>query len=466
MSTTTDLSPTDEPTQIGSARRAMSTDLLLRGLEIAVAIVWMLSRYAALRLGVLVTADDDAVGIREREHLRGRLLRQTLEGLGATFIKLGQVMSTRPDLFSPPIIAELESLQDDLPAFPGARAIIEAELGPAASRLRELDEAPVAAASVAQVHRGVLDDGREVAIKILRPEIRALALRDGAILHAFAVVLMAMSEAAQHAELVEHLDHFLDGIVRQTDLRIEADNYARFHRNFKKVKKVRFPNVIGELSSERVLVMDFVRGEKVSRELATRFPDLPRRLREAFLKMCFDDGFLHADLHPGNFVVEPDGTVCIFDVGLTKSLTEDHLEYYIDFNRCLALGDVEDFMHHLRTYHRYMEGAVNWAELEKDVAEFSAEFRAMSAKDLEFRVLIDRVFSVGRKHGVRPVPDMTLMMVGLVTAEGIGKQLDPDANSFQEVTNYLLPVLARRGMLSDRTIEQMAEAALRQLQSG
>jgi ubiquinone biosynthesis protein len=447
---------------VGAMRGASRsrTDLAIRGVQIGLAIAWMLLRYAVLRLGVLVTADDDVVGIRQRDHLRGRLLRETLEGLGATFIKLGQVMSTRPDLFAPPIIEELEALQDALPAFGDARRIIESELGPAAARLVELDETPVAAASVAQVHRGRLDDGREVAIKILRPDVRLLAQRDGAILHAFAAVLMSMSEAAQHAELVDHLDHFLDGIVRQTDLRIEAENYARFHRNFRRFKKVRFPKVIAELSGERILVMEFVRGEKVTRAHAERFPDLARRLREAFLQMCFDDGFLHADLHPGNFVIEADGTICIFDVGLTKALTDELLAYYIDFNRCLAFGTTEDFMHHLRTYHHYMEGTVDWAELERDVAEFAREFRAMSAKDLEFRVLIDRVFATGRKHGVRPQPEMTLMMVGLVTAEGLGKQLDPDVNSFQEVTNYLIPVLARRGMLSDEAIERMAMAAL------
>ncbi|MBX7195053.1 MAG: hypothetical protein K1X94_23570 [Sandaracinaceae bacterium] len=447
---------------VPSARDIPRSHLVVRGLQIGLAIAWMLLRYAVLRLGVLVTADDDVVGIRQREHLRGRLLRETLEGLGATFIKLGQVMSTRPDLFSPPIIEELEALQDSLPVFRDARAIVDAELGERAARIVEMDAAPVAAASVAQVHRGRLDDGREIAIKILRPEIRLLAQRDGAILHAFAVVLMATSEAAQHAELVDHLDHFLEGIVSQTDLRIEAENYRRFRKNFRRVKKVRFPEVVEELSGERILVMDFVRGEKVTQAHAQRFPDLARRLREAFLKMCFDDGFLHADLHPGNFVVQDDGTVCIFDVGLTKALSEEALAYYIDFNRCLAFGTTEDFMHHLRTFHHYIEGTVDWDELEKDIAEFAREFRAMSAKELEFRVLIDRVFATGRKHGVRPRPEMTLMMVGLVTAEGIGKQLDPEANSFQEVTNYLIPVLARRGMLSDRAIEEMAAAALAQ----
>lgn len=434
----------------GFTRRAIEIALVLGG--------------ALLRLGLFVLArellaepgaprDDRALELRAAV-----LLREALARLGATFIKLGQVMSTRPDLLSPVVIAELKKLQDRLDGFPGARAVIEAELGPNAAEIVELDDTPIAAASVAQVHRARLANGDEVAIKVLRPDVRLQAQGDGEVLLFFARIAERLSERAQHAQLVEHLGHFLDGILEQTDLRIEAANYERFRENFKKRRKIRFPKVYPALSGERVLTMSFVRGQKVDEIERHRFPDLPRLLRETFLKMCFDDGLLHADLHPGNFLVQDDGGVTIFDVGLAKSLGEELLEHYIDFNRCLAMGTVDDFMRHLRRYHSYVEGTVDWAELEKDVRAFHGEFLGQSAKDLEFRLLIDRVFAVGRKHGVRPVPDMTLMMVGLVTAEGIGKALDPDVNSFQEVANYLLPVLARRNMLTPELIEAASRA--------
>jgi ubiquinone biosynthesis protein len=422
---------------------------------------------AALRFGLFLLGQEllrvpgterDEAAIQARGAV---LLRGALERLGATFIKLGQVMSTRPDLFPWPVIAELRKLQDRLPGFAGARALIEAELGPAAAALVELDEAPIAAASVAQVHRGRLATGEEVAVKVLRPEVRAQAEGDGEILLWLAGILERVSGRASHAQLRDHLQHFLDGILEQTDLRIEARNYARFRHNFRKRRKVRFPVVHEALCAERVLTMSFVRGRKIDTLARGEFPELPRILREAFLQMCFDDGLLHADLHPGNFLVQDDGGITIFDVGLAKSLSDELLEHYIDFNRCLALGTVDDFMRHLRRFHSYVEGTVDWAELERDMRAFHAEFLGRSAKDIEFGKIIDRVFSVGRKHGVRPVPDMTLMMVGLVTAEGIGKALDPDVNSFQEVANYLLPVLARRNLLTPELIEAASQAYAR-----
>lgn len=395
-------------------------------------------------------------------HLRGRVLRWAMETLGATFIKLGQVMSTRPDLFPPEMIEELKKLQDKLPAFPNARAVIEQELGrPVTELFATFDETPIAAASVAQVHHATLVDGTEVAVKVLRPDVRARAQGDGEILLFYARLLMLLDERAAHAELAEHLEHFIAGILEQTDLRIEAANYEKFRKNFRRVKKVRFPKVFPELSGERVMTMEFVRGEKIRPDHKDRFPDLPARLREAFLKMSFEDGFLHADLHPGNFVIQDDGTIAIFDVGLTKQLSEESLAYYIDFNRCLVMGDAGDYMRHIREYHAYMAGTVDWEELEADVRALSELWRSKNAAELELGNLIQLLFDVGRRHGVRPRTEMTMMMVGVVTAEGIGKFLDPHVNSFQEVANFLIPVLARRGMLTSELMTAAAEAQAR-----
>lgn len=439
---------------------------ILRGSFIWLVAWWALLTYAAqaIAIGVTCSASKRKAALAA---LRGRTLRRAFETLGATFIKLGQVMSTRPDLFEPELIRELRYLQDRLPSFASARAIVLRELNaPLDQHFTEFDESPIAAASVAQVHRAVLLDGSEVAVKVLRPDVRQKAERDGRILRFWAGLLELVSRRARHARLREHLAHFVSGILEQTDLRIEARNYERFRKNFRRVKKVHFPHVYAELSGERVMTMEFVRGQKIDAIPREALPSgFPQHLREVFLQMCFDDGFLHADLHPGNFVVAPDGTLTIFDVGLVKELKGELLEHFIDFNRCIVMGEVEDFMQHMRTYHRYVEGTVDWTELEKDVERFAATFRGMSTKELEFGKLIEEIFAVGRKHGLHPIPEMTLMMVGLVTAEGIGKQLEPDINSFQEVANYLVPILARRNMLSGKVMQAAAVMSERMLRT-
>ncbi len=408
-----------------------------------------LARYGVGRIAAVFVRDREARR-RRVARLGGRLLRSALTRLGATFIKLGQVMSTRPDLFEPELIDELRLLQDRLPPFPGrqARAMIEAELeAPVGELFARFEDAPVAAASVAQVHRAELRDGTAVAVNVLRPDVRRKTDRDAAILLVLARLAMRLHPHARHADLAGHLEHFVDGVRAQTDLRTEAENYARFRANFDGFEGVSFPKVYPELSGERVMTMEFVRGRKVDTLARGEHPEVATRLRNAFLKMLFEDGFLHADMHPGNLLITADGTVAIFDVGLCKHLGEELLVQYIDFNRCLVMGTTADYIRHLRTYHSYAEGSIDWDNLERDVDELREKFNGKTASELEFGALIEHVFAVGRHHGIRPVPDMTLMMVGLVTAEGIGKQLDPASDSFGEVARYLMPILAKRGML-------------------
>jgi ubiquinone biosynthesis protein len=420
-----------------------------RLLAIVSVALFTLLRYGLGRLRTLAIRDPEARRAAVA-HLQGRLLRAALARLGATFIKLGQVMSTRPDLFEPELIEELRKLQDRLPAFPAAlaRAQLERDLGqPTDALFAKFEDAPVAAASVAQVHRAWLADGSELAVKVLRPDVRAKTERDAAILLALARLAMRLHAHARHADLAGHLSHFVEGVRAQTDLRTEAANYQRFRANFEGVEGVTFPRVVPSLSAEHVMAMDFIRGRKVDTLARGEHPEVATRLRNAFLKMLFEDGFLHADMHPGNLLVTEDGTIAIFDVGLCKHLSEELLVQYIDFNRCLVMGTTQDYVAHLERYHSYAHGTIDWSRLERDVDELRQAFQGKTASELEFGALIERLFALGRRHGVRPVPDMTLMIVGLVTAEGIGKQLDPHSDSFGEVARYLTPILAKRGML-------------------
>jgi ubiquinone biosynthesis protein len=416
--------------------------------------------YGALRLAIflLVWGPRRTSSVAA---LRGLVLRWAMTALGATFIKLGQVMSTRPDLFEPEVIAQLRRLQDRLPPFPfrRVRATVEAELGrPLAELFTDFEPAPVAAASVAQVHRAHLRDGREVAVKVLRPGVRRQVERDQAILLGGAR-LIALRPRWRANDPVEHTRHFVEAIHAQTDLRIEADNYRRFRANFAGRTDVAFPEVITELSGQRVLTMQFMRGTKIDALPAAGDPQrtvkLANALRQVMCKMCFEDGFVHADLHPGNMVVQDDDTIVIFDVGLAKQLHDDVLIQFIDITKCIAMGTADDLIAHLQRFHTYLD-TVDWDALRVEVAAFAARFRAKDVGKLEYGELIGEMFALGRRFHVHPVPDMTLVFVALITAQGIGKMLDPAHNVFATVAQFLIPILMRRNERVPDTAEARA----------
>jgi ubiquinone biosynthesis protein len=379
--------------------------------------------------------------------VRGRLLRWFVTATGATFIKLGQVMSTRPDLFRPEIIAELRKLQDQLPAFSfrKVRKILEADLGgPIDQHFKEFDETSVAAASVAQVHRARLIDGSEVAVKVLRPAVERHVKRDGALLMFFARVSNLHPRVRLSAP-VEHMKEFVDAIAAQTSLKAEAANYVRFHDNFADLEKIHFPKVYPEFCGDRVLTMEFIHGRKIDNLGPGSHVDTAKLTRKAFFKMCFEDGFVHADLHPGNMLINDKGHLVIFDVGMVKLITDEVKLQFVDFAKCVSMGDSADFVEHLRRFHKYMED-VDWDAVSRDSDEFVKKFRNENAANLEMGKFANDVFALAREHGIQPLPELMVILVGVITAEGISKMLDPEVQSFQEMATFLMPVIARLGL--------------------
>jgi len=401
---------------------------LARGVVIAAVAFVCVITYTVGALRRLAIRDRDARA-KHRCEQRGRLLRWCFVELGGTFVKIGQVASSRPDLFSCCVIAQLRTLQDHVPPFRLRRVDIDAEIDPV----------PLAAGSIAQVHRGVLPNGEEVAIKVLRPNIRARVRRDAKLLLWLAHVAHAVSPRAKAADVIGHVRSLVGAIIAQTDLTYEAQNYERFRADFACDHSIAFPRVLR--ATRDVLVMELVTGVPIEAVAPKHAVRVSRAVRDAFLAMCFEHGLVHADLHPGNILVRADGVVVLLDVGLVKALSREAIDMVVDLARCMVVGDAFDLVAHLKA-HYHQKHATDWAAVGADARDFIADLRRRSLAELEVSAFAGRLFALARKHGIRPLPELTLVLLGMVTIEGIIKRLDPAMNVLGEVARFLGPRLA------------------------
>jgi ubiquinone biosynthesis protein len=389
-------------------------------------------------------------GKARRRDWFGQVVLDLFRELGATFIKMGQIMSTRPDLIPDYVWRALQHLQDDVGPFPLPAVLrtIEADLGrPVAMLFPEFAPVPLASASVSQVHKARLPDGRLVAVKVQRPDVVELCTFDLAVMRIGARVLNAIPSIATLAP-VDTVEEFGRAIFAQLDFRIEARNNRRFRENFRDEPRVIFPEVIDALSSERILTMTFIEGTKILSTRQTRSD--PKRVArlglQVLMKMIFEDGFVHADLHPGNIFITPDDKIALLDLGLVGELDEPHRRGFTKFFAAWAQRD-GDTMAHLM-----YEMSANANATPTGVPADPAAFERYRAAIIEFvgrywgqrmgevqvgKVLLD-MLGILRRHRVRVNPTFTIVNIAIAVTEGIGKQLDPELDLMSEALPYFL----------------------------
>ncbi len=384
-------------------------------------------------------------------------IRHCCEELGPTFVKLGQVAATRPDLIPMSLIFELRKLQDNVApfGFDDVKQIVESELGkPLTELYSRFDEKPIAAASIGQVHRAALADGQAVVVKVQRPGLDAAIRTDLDLLAMMARLIEERVPEAVAFRPVDAIEQFARGLRRETDFTGELDNIERFRRNFADDPRLHLPITYPELSTRRVLTMEFIDGFKVNNldklaEHGISGEVIAKSGTEIIIRSIFEHGFFHADPHPGNFFILPDGRIALIDFGMMGSVDRDTIDDLLSFLVALLLSDTEMLVTQFIDLG-LVDDTVNVRAMQGEIAEIMARYNGRTLAQLDIGVFISEVFEAVVRYHVRLPVELILIGKSISTVEGIAQEIYPAFNPLEELRPHLVELYARR-MLDPKT---------------
>jgi ubiquinone biosynthesis protein len=380
-------------------------------------------------------------GIEEvNENVRIRML---LEELGTTFVKFGQILSTREDLVGRDLADELSKLQDSMTPFSpqmAKREIVE-ELGKRVEDVfSRFDDNPIASASIAQVHRARLKDGRDVVVKVQRPGIEKTIREDIRIMHYLAVMLDKYFPEMRHWNPNLLVSEFERSILKELDFEREAKSAIRMRDNFAGDKGIFVPEIYEDISTARVLIMDEVKGAKLSEVIRSKSKKydkslIAKRGAGAFFKMVLIDGFYHGDLHPGNIIVMEGNVVCFLDFGRVGSIDRELALSMLRLVRYAVENDAAGLVKQLARMG-LVNDSVDMDSFTEDMADLLDTYYSKKLENVQMGSLLRGLMSVADKYHVRSPRAFTELSRALFIIEGVGRSLDPKFNAFAEFAPY------------------------------
>lgn len=399
---------------------------------------------AGAGLGALIPFHRGALGHPplKTPYTRPQHLRLALQELGTAFIKLGQILSTRADLLPPDYIQELSRLQSEVQPVPFGElaGIMAADLGADfRNRFAHLEEAPLAAASIGQVHRGRLKTGQEVVVKVQRPGVAEEVAIDLVILRRLAR-RAARGALGRMFDMEGLIDEFSLTLERELDYEEEGRNADRFRANLAAEPGVYIPRVYWDVTTPRVLTMEYVSGTRIDQPEEMERLGIDRHqvavtCAHAYLKMIFEDGFFHADPHAGNFFVRPDGTIIFIDFGMVGFFNESHREQLVGLLRALIRQDAEALVESILDLGAGLT-AIERQAVTQDLQRMLARYADRALSGISMETLMNDILRLAFRHRLRLPANLSLLAKTLAMSEGLGRRLDPDFRSMDVMAPF------------------------------